>query len=98
MPEYLLILLLIFCATFFVQRYFKLQLFQNKKQIIVFFAVIYFIGTIWDNFAIYRGHWSYPGAGTMGIHIGLVPIEDYIFAFVTAYFALTLYQLVLKKF
>ena len=94
--EYPLILLALLLVTVFLHKYFQIKLFNNKKQIIYFYTLFFIIGTIWDNFAIYRGHWFYPGTGIMGIFIGLMPLEDYFFLLITSYFGLVLYQLFRK--
>jgi lycopene cyclase domain-containing protein len=51
---------------------------------------------VWDSVAIWRGHWVFPGPGLVGIKIGLMPLEEYLFALVIPYFILTTYS-VLKK-
>lgn len=98
MPEYLMILLGLILVSFLLQKRFQIRLFENKKQIIVFYLIMYAVGVIWDNFAIWRGHWNYPGKGLIGVNIGLAPIEDYIFLIACSYFALVLYKLMLKKY
>lgn len=97
MPEYLIILLGIIALSFSLQKKFQIKLFENKKQMFFFWSVIYIFGTIWDNFAIWRQHWIYPGPGVLKINIGLVPLEDYIIAFALPYFLLVLYKIVSKK-
>lgn len=98
MPEYLIILLGLIVVSFFLHKRFKVKLFENNKQMIVFYFIMYGVGIIWDNFAIYRGHWSYPGVGLTGIYIGLAPLEDYIFLLVCTYFVLVLYKIMIKKY
>lgn len=97
MPEYLVILLGIIVVTFFFHKKFQIKLFENNKQMFAFYLIIYAIGTVWDSFAILRGHWNYPGPGLLGIKIGVIPIEDYVFAIAVSYFGLVLYRIILKK-
>ena len=94
--EYPLILLGFLVVSIFLHKHFKLKVFDSKKQLIYFYTLFLIIGTIWDNFAIYRGHWFYPGKGITGIFIGLMPIEDYFFLVITSYFGLVLYQTIRK--
>ncbi len=98
MPEYLLILLGLVAVSFFLHNKFKLKLFENRKQMFIFYLIMYGVGVIWDNFAIYRGHWNYPGVGLTGIYIGLAPLEDYIFLLACTYFALVSYKIIVKKY
>lgn len=94
--EYSLILLGLLFISIFLHKYFKIKIFDNKKQTICFCVLFLIIGTIWDNFAIYRGHWFYPGNGIIGVFIGLMPLEDYFFLLITSYFGLVLYQMIRK--
>lgn len=91
--EYTAILLVIFIATFFLKYIFGIKFFTNLKQGLIFWIILYLVGIVWDTFAISRGHWFYPEGGSLGIKIGLIPIEDYIFVFVCGFFALTLYKI-----
>ncbi len=90
--EYLLIEIVSFLITLSVHRYYKLKLFRSRNQSIIFWFLVIFLGALWDNFAVFRGHWLYPGEGTIGINIGLIPFEDYIFMIVVTYAILVMYQ------
>lgn len=96
--EYLLILCGFYLAALILKFKFKVKVFKNIKETIAFYSIVLILGTIWDNFAVFRGHWFYPGKGIVGIFIGLVPIEDYLFAFISAYFLLVLYKVLHDKF
>jgi|TARA_Y100000310_G_C20693967_1_gene824186 lycopene cyclase domain-containing protein len=86
--EYLLIEIVIFVFFFALHRYFKLKLFQNTKQTILFFAFLFVLGIVWDSLAVFRGHWVFPGSGLVGITIFLLPIEDYLFMILVPYLVL----------
>ncbi len=90
--EYSLILLILFIVALVLKLKFKIKVFKSPKEAIVFYLPIMFFGTIWDNFAVFRGHWFYPGTGTVGIFIGLIPIEDYLFAMICSYLVIILYK------
>ena len=96
--EYLLTLLALYLITLLIKVRYKIRVFNNIKELLVFYLIIFLIGTIWDNFAVWRGHWYYPGKGILGIFIGLIPIEDYVFALVTSYTILVLYKALPKIF
>lgn len=98
--EYLLALVIIFLISLAVSFKFKLKIFNNFKQLILFYIILIPIAIAWDNIAVVRGHWLYPGRGILGIFLGYVPIEDYLFVIVCGYNALVLYKLtdkLLKK-
>lgn len=94
--EYFLILGIIATVATFLKRHFSITLFLNFKELLIYYGVVLVIGTLWDNYAIYKGHWSYPGNGTIGIFIGLAPIEDYFFAIICTYFVLVVYRILHK--
>jgi lycopene cyclase domain-containing protein len=90
--EYLLTLLILFIIALFIKNKYQIKLFNNTEELLVFYSVIFVIGTIWDNFSVWRGHWFYPGKGIVGIFVGLIPLEDYVFAIVTSFTVLVLYR------
>lgn len=95
--EYLLILFLLILGGLLLKYKFRIQIFKNIKQAIVFWLILFTLGIAWDQFSIFRGHWTYPEGGTLGIRIGLIPLEDYIFIAATGFFALVLYRLISEK-
>ena len=75
---------------------YRVRLYDSRKERILITLVFFVIGVLWDSFAIWRGHWSFGGSGLIGIKIGLMPLEEYLFMLIVPYFILTLYR-VLKK-
>ena len=58
----------------------------------------FLFGIVWDSLAILRGHWSFPVDKTLGITIGLMPLEEYLFILIIPYFIITIYKLFDSKF
>lgn len=52
------------------------------------------IGISWDTYAILNRHWEFSGHGIFGIHIGVIPIEEFFYFLIVPYFALTVYETV----
>ena len=92
MPEYGLILLFLLLAAIILQRLNKITLFGSKLHMFVFYSIALLFGTTWDLFAISRGHWSFGEKFLLGPKIGLMPIEEFAFFVVVAYFALVVYK------
>ena len=90
--EYLLIEIVLFILFFLIQIYYHIRIFRTKNQFIIFWLLIFVFGVIWDQYAVIRGHWVYPGTGTLGISIGKIPLEDYLFMILVPYGVLTAYQ------
>lgn len=85
-----------FLISFAIHMFSGIKLFVSKKQMFLIYATTLIIGSIWDNYAVFRGHWFYPGDGTLGIFIGLIPLEDYIFMILVPYSLIVLYKFSIK--
>jgi len=96
--EYLLLLISIFIACIIVNLKFKIQIFQTTKQAIIVLAALFVIGSTLDSFAVFREYWSYNvnGGFFVGIKIGLLPLEEYLFMAAIPYLTLTVYGLTRK--
>lgn len=91
--EYLLTEIVLFLLTALVHWKAKIKLFSNKKQSLAFWLAGFALGIIWDTFAIYRGHWSYAEQYLIGLTIGIMPFEDYVFIGIVLYAILVTYRL-----
>jgi len=94
--EYLLILVLVFLITLFIEIKYHLRLYTSRKERMLIPLIFFIIGSIWDSFAVARGHWNFNLDNLLGIRIGYLPLEEYIFFLIIPYFILTLFA-VLKK-
>lgn len=97
MPEYFLILLGILIATLALHKYFKIKLYKSVGHLLVFNTINLVLAAIWDQLAIYRGHWNFNPEFLIGPKIGFMPIEEFLFVSVLSYFALILYKVLEKK-
>lgn len=96
--EYLIILLVLLVISIFLDWKYRMKLYNSRKERIIIPLVFLIIGTVWDNFAISRGHWSFEGStGLIGIRIGLIPLEEYLFFLIIPYFILTVYKALKKE-
>ncbi len=96
--EYLAILVFLLCVALFLEKNFHLHLYKNRKERLEITFLFFVIGVVWDHFAIWRGHWFFPEGSNLGIKIGLMPIEEYVFILVIPYFVVTVYKLFDSKF
>lgn len=71
-------------------------MFRSRTHILLFFGIFLFVGTVWDQYAIWRGHWSFGNQYLLGPHIGYMPIEEYGFVLVVLYFGFVVYKLLDK--
>jgi len=95
--EYLILLISIFLACIALKLGFKLQLFESKKHAAVTLGSLFIIGSILDSFALIRGYWSYQQQFFVGITIGVMPLEEYIFMIVIPFLTIVVYRLATMK-
>jgi len=95
--EYLATLISVFLICILVKLRYKLQLFKSAKEGLLVIGALFAIGSIWDSFAIFRGYWSYKEEFLVGIKIGVMPIEEYLFVLVIPFLTLIIYSLVRGK-
>ncbi|OGI82651.1 hypothetical protein A3I95_01670 [Candidatus Nomurabacteria bacterium RIFCSPLOWO2_02_FULL_44_12] len=93
-----MILIIFFVFTLLLEKTHKIHLYHNRKERSEIVGLFFVIGVIWDTFAIWRSHWYFPGGGTLGIKIGLMPLEEYLFILIIPYFIITLYKVLDSKF
>ena len=96
MPEYALILLFLLLVSIFLHRLNKITIFGSKLYMFGFYSIALLFGITWDLFAISRGHWSFGEKFLLGPTIGLMPIEEFGFFIVVAYFVLVVYKSIEK--
>ena len=96
--EYLLLLVSILLVCIIVNLGFKLHIFESTKQAVVVLVCLFVIGTVLDSFAVWRGYWTYNENGPffVGIKIGVLPLEEYLFMVVIPYLTLTIFGIVRK--
>jgi lycopene cyclase domain-containing protein len=80
-----------------VKLKFRLQLFKSVKEGLLVIGSLFFIGSVWDSFAILRGYWSYREEFLVGIKIGVMPLEEYLFVLVIPFLTLVIYRIVRRK-
>jgi len=95
--EYLIILIALFLLSIFLEWKYHIHLYQSRRERIIIPIIFFIIGYIWDILAVYRQHWTFEGPGLIGIKIGLLPLEEYLFFLVIPYFILTLYRFLKRE-
>ncbi len=95
--EYLTILSIMLVVTFILEKSNHIHLYRSRKERFEIVGLFFLVGVVWDTFAIWRGHWIFP-AGNLGITIGLMPLEEYLFILIVPYFCITVYKLIDSKF
>jgi lycopene cyclase domain-containing protein len=94
---YLSILIGVFTLSAVLKRAFRATLFASNKQGAIVFAFFFIVGVIWDSYAVHSGHWFFNDHNLVGVRIGLLPIEEYLFFIVLPFFIITLYQIMRTK-
>ena len=97
MLEYLAILISVFSVFMILKLKYKIQLFRSVKEALLFAATCLVIGVVWDSYAILRGHWSFGEQFFIGIKMGVMPVEEYLFMLIIPFSVLVLYKIVTEK-
>jgi lycopene cyclase domain-containing protein len=80
-----------------VKQKYKLKLFKSAREGALVFGSLFVIGSALDSFALFRGYWSYDEKFFIGIKIGLMPLEEYLFMIVIPFLTLTIYRIARRK-
>ena len=68
-----------------------------KKERFIIAGIMFLLCLAWDYYATWRGHWSFNGPGLIGIRIGWLPIEEFLFILIMPFWAITFYKLMDQK-
>ncbi|MDO8628142.1 MAG: lycopene cyclase domain-containing protein [Nanoarchaeota archaeon] len=95
--EYLLILVSIFIINILVEWKYHVHLYHSRKERVTIVLILFVSALLWDWYAIWRGHWVYPGNGLVGLFIARIPVEDFLFFLVVPQSVLVVYKLFDRK-
>ena len=95
---YLISATILLVAGLLIEHIYREHLFRTLKARIMWSLVFLFIGTVWDQYGIYNHHWDFPGQGILGIKIGIIPFEEFLWYLIVPYFCLTVYKAVQVSF
>ncbi|MEF8847269.1 MAG: lycopene cyclase domain-containing protein [Candidatus Paceibacterota bacterium] len=83
--EYLLILLVFLFSGIFLKWKYNISLYDSSRARIVVPLLFLIVGLTWDYFAVHNNHWNYSGEGLVGVNIGSLPIEEYLFMLIVPF-------------
>jgi len=95
--EYLAILIAVFLVFMNLKLKYKIQLFNSVKEGLLLAILLLVIGGLWDSYAILRGYWSFREEFFIGVDIGVMPLEEYLFMLIIPFLVLVLYKIVTEK-
>ncbi len=95
--EYLFILLVFLCSALLLKWRYSLHLFPSLKSAFLCFSTLFVFGISWDYLGAIRGHWVFPGTGLLGIFIGPLPIEEFLFMIIVPLWIIVIYRLFSKE-
>lgn len=95
--EYILIDIGLAVGTWLLGRLFHVRLFRTWRDAVLVLGIAFLVGVAWDTYGIFRHNWTYPSGHTLGIYIGLMPLEDYAFMLVVPYFVIMVYAIVAQR-
>ena len=94
---YLAILLAFFACAVWLEWKYHVHLYANRRERLLITLMFFVIGVAWDSFSTIEKTWIYPGNNLIGITIGVLPLEEYLFSLIVPYWILTVYAILNKK-
>ena len=94
---YLATLGVFFALAVWLEIRFHVHLYGTRKERILITSIFFVIGVAWDSISTIEKTWIYPGNGLVGIWIGVLPIEEYLFSLVVPFWILTVYRVLQAK-
>ena len=95
--EYLIGLISVFLVCTAMKLRYNLRLFKSAKEGLLVMGSLFVIGSVWDSFAVLRGYWNYREQFLVGIRIGVMPLEEYLFVLVIPFLTLVVHRIVEKR-
>ena len=95
--EYFLILMGFLLLALFLEHKYHVRIYHSRKERIIITLHFFIIGTVWDYYATWRGHWVFPGPGLLGIRIFGLPIEEFLFFLIMPFLSITAYKIMDKR-
>lgn len=96
-PMYLVTLLAFFVLAIWLELQFRVHLYQTRKERLLITLIFFVIGVAWDSISTILKIWIYPGNGLIGIWIGVLPLEEYLFSLIVPFWILTVYRVLEAK-
>lgn len=94
---YLATLAIFFALALWLEIAFRVHLYQSRKERILITLIFFVIGVAWDSISTINKTWIYPGNGLIGIWIGVLPLEEYLFSLIVPFWILTVYRVLEVK-
>ncbi len=92
-----MILLLLLLSAFFIVWRYDIRVYHSIKEVFFVTGIFFLVGVLWDSFAIFRGHWNFNEDFLVGIKIGLMPLEEYLFMLVVPFWIIVVYKFINNK-
>jgi lycopene cyclase domain-containing protein len=94
--EYIAILVVLFSLGLYMEHRWKIHLYESRRERVLVVLIFFLIGVLWDTFAIWRGHWYFNEEKLIGVTIGLMPLEEYLFILIVPFWIITTYKVLTK--
>jgi len=97
MKEYTIIVLAVFLFVLLLNKVLKTKVFSDRRACLRYYGIAVFLLLIWDNYAIWAGHWAFKEEMILGIRILYMPIEQFVFLFDIIFFVAILWEYFERK-
>ena len=94
---YLVTLGVFFALAVWLEIKYHVHLYGTRKERFLITLIFFVIGVAWDSISTIEKTWIYPGNGLVGIWIGVLPLEEYLFSLIVPFWILTVYKVLEAK-
>ncbi len=94
--DYLITLCIMAAISLLIYIRYEVELFKNIKHTFAIFGIFIVVGYVWDTFGVRRRFWTYPDGHNIGLMVGGLPVEEYMFYIVIPFFIIVLYRAISK--
>ena len=77
--SYLAVLAFIVLGTAWLEVALRTRVYRRWRRLLLSLLPVVAVFTVWDLYAIDRGHWSFDPARVTGLGIGRIPLEELLF-------------------
>lgn len=96
--SYFQILIIVYISFLIINTLLKIKTYPNAGRAILFSVIFLILGYVWDAYCVSHGDWTFSNSHILGIWIGGLPLEEYLFFVIVPYGCISVYKIVNEKF
>ena len=94
--SYFQILVIVYFTFLIANMLCKIKVYPKIGRVVIYSVIFLIFGYIWDKYCVSHGHWVFNSNHILGIWIGGLPLEEYLFFVIVPYGSISVYEIVNK--